>query len=453
MQQIFQPQRTLGRLLMLVLLSAASSTASALPSFARQTGEDCAACHVGGIGPQLTPHGTKFKIGGYTDGDNAEKFWVPMSGQAITTSTHTSKDQPGGAAPGYKANDNTIFQEGSVFLAGRFAPHVGGFVQGTYSGVDHAWSWDNVDLRAALPLQLGGGETTFGVSLNNSPSTQDPFNTLPSWSFPYVSSDLTPGYLGEPLLAGGLGQLSTGLTGYAYINEWVYAEAGAYRDLPGDFLSSVGVPREDRVNLDGAAPYWRLHVGHEFKHQYASLGLFGLDASIQPDPGAGAKDQYRDIGIDGTYQFIGTHRNIFSVNARYIREKQDLNATVAEGGAERNNATLTEYNFSASYYYLNTYGFTVGAFGTGGDTDQTLYAAADIEGSRTGKPDTQGTIWQIDYTPWGKEASWMAPWANLRLALQYTAYSQFNGASSDYDGAGRDASDNNTLMAFAWLAF
>jgi hypothetical protein len=59
----------------------------------------------------------------------------------------------------------------------------------------------------------------------------------------------------------------------------------------------------------------------------------------------------------------------------------------------------------------------------------------------------------VDWTPWGKEDSWMAPNANLRLGLQYTAYSKFNGASNDYDGAGRDASDNNTLMLLAWLAF
>ena len=30
---------------------------------------------------------------------------------------------------------------------------------------------------------------------------------------------------------------------------------------------------------------------------------------------------------------------------------------------------------------------------------------------------------------------------------------KFNGAKTDYDGSGRDASDNNTLTAFAWIAF
>ncbi|MBI2734436.1 MAG: hypothetical protein HYX44_14390 [Aquabacterium sp.] len=40
-----------------------ASQAQAVPSFARQTGQDCAACHIGAYGPQLTPFGIKFKLG------------------------------------------------------------------------------------------------------------------------------------------------------------------------------------------------------------------------------------------------------------------------------------------------------------------------------------------------------------------------------------------------------
>ncbi|MEY2843118.1 MAG: hypothetical protein RI920_1155, partial [Pseudomonadota bacterium] len=39
------------------LLLVAATQAHAVPSFARQTGQDCAACHVGAFGPQLTPYG------------------------------------------------------------------------------------------------------------------------------------------------------------------------------------------------------------------------------------------------------------------------------------------------------------------------------------------------------------------------------------------------------------
>ncbi len=39
------------------------------------------------------------------------------------------------------------------------------------------------------------------------------------------------------------------------------------------------------------------------------------------------------------------------------------------------------------------------------------------------------------------------------LALQYTLYTEFNGARRNYDGFGRNASDNNTLYAVFWIAF
>jgi hypothetical protein len=43
-------------------------SAYALPSFARRTGQRCAACHVGGNWPQLTPWGRFFKLAGHTAG-------------------------------------------------------------------------------------------------------------------------------------------------------------------------------------------------------------------------------------------------------------------------------------------------------------------------------------------------------------------------------------------------
>ena len=51
-----------------LLLLCNAYPAHALPAFARQTGEACADCHVGSFGPQLTPHGMKFKLTGYADG-------------------------------------------------------------------------------------------------------------------------------------------------------------------------------------------------------------------------------------------------------------------------------------------------------------------------------------------------------------------------------------------------
>ncbi|MBL6750330.1 MAG: cytochrome C, partial [Nevskia sp.] len=57
------------------------------------------------------------------------------------------------------------------------------------------------------------------------------------------------------------------------------------------------------------------------------------------------------------------------------------------------------------------------------------------------------------YIPFGKGGPYARTWLNLRMALQYTQYLQFNGGVRNYDGSGRDAADNNTLYLFTWLEF
>ena len=63
-------------------LLAAAGAAHAVPSFARQTGSECAACHIGAFGLNLTPYGIRFKMGGYTDSDG-KGTKVPLALQSI----------------------------------------------------------------------------------------------------------------------------------------------------------------------------------------------------------------------------------------------------------------------------------------------------------------------------------------------------------------------------------
>src|SRR5215475_1039957 len=49
-----------------ILLALTAEPASALPSFARQTGQPCGTCHTDF--PALTPYGRRFKLLGYTTG-------------------------------------------------------------------------------------------------------------------------------------------------------------------------------------------------------------------------------------------------------------------------------------------------------------------------------------------------------------------------------------------------
>ena len=72
-----------------------------------------------------------------------------------------------------------------------------------------------------------------------------------------------------------------------------------------------------------------------------------------------------------------------------------------------------------------------------------FYSTDPIEGSAMGNPDSNGFIAEFDYLPW----------YNTKFGIQYVAYSKFNGASDNYDGAGRNASDNNSIYVSSWIAF
>ncbi len=92
-------------------LLMAMPAAQAVPSYARQTGSECAACHVGGFGPQLTPYGIKFKINGYTDSDGKDGK-IPLSAMLVVNATHTDKDAPvADKVDHFSRNDNVAMQE------------------------------------------------------------------------------------------------------------------------------------------------------------------------------------------------------------------------------------------------------------------------------------------------------------------------------------------------------
>ena len=45
------------------------------------------------------------------------------------------------------------------------------------------------------------------------------------------------------------------------------------------------------------------------------------------------------------------------------------------------------------------------------------------------------------------------PWLNTKLQIQYVGYDKFNGMRTNYDGSGRNASNNNTLYGLVWVNF
>ena len=137
----------LRRLALLVFASfALPRVALAVPSFAEQTGQPCAACHVGAFGPQLRQFGRDFKLGGYTATDGDEHF-PPIAAMMYGSFTHTKASQPGGAARWFAPNDNIALDQVSLYYAGAISKHVGAFIQVTYDGIGRQLHIDNLDIR------------------------------------------------------------------------------------------------------------------------------------------------------------------------------------------------------------------------------------------------------------------------------------------------------------------
>ena len=425
----------------------ASTPASALPAYAEQTGQRCAVCHVGGLGPQLTAFGRNFKLNGYT-ARAGSNFTLPVSAMAVASFVNTEKDQSSPPAPHYDTNNNATLDETSLFIAGGFGDHFGAFSQFTYDGVGRAFGWDNLDLRAVDHVNIAGSDVLVGLDLNNNPGIQDSWNSLPAWGFPYTSSDLAPGPAAATLLDGGFEMAVVGTTAYAKWENGLYTEAGAYFTPGQHFLSALGAD-EGPGQMNGVAPYVRFAYQKDYGDHNFEIGAFGFFPDFYPDGdrSTGKSDSYTDLGVDGSLQFNGADGDLYTMNARYTHEQQDLTATHLLGGAARTSNTLNDFRIDGSYYWHNKIGATVQVFDTWGSSDPLLYAD-----NRTFAPDSQGVRFQIDATPWGDDVSPLGPRFNVRVGVQYTLYTKFDGASTNFDGAGRDASDNNTLRIFTWFA-
>jgi len=361
----------------------------------------------------------------------------PVSTMLQTSFTQTSKAQPG------TQNGNVEFpQELSVFFGEAISPRMGTFIQITYDATEGSVGIDNIDLRYANHGKLASKPILYGFTVNNSPTVQDVWNTTPVWGFPFGSSGVSPTPTATPLINEGLAQSVAGFGSYALWNEHVYGELSVYRSAP----QGGAHPPDGSSELitKGVTPYWRFAYQQRFGKQYLELGTFGLASSLYPTGVTGPTDRYDDFGADLQLERrvgkggVGT----FTLHTSYIHEHQTLDGTFAAGESNAKN-DLNTVRADAAWLTASRWGGTIGAFSTSGTADTLRYAPADVTGSATGKPNSSGYIAELQFMPW----------INTRFSVQYVGYQKFNGSSSDYDGAGRNASDNNTLYVLIWLMF
>ena len=425
----------------------------AVPAFADQTTQPCKACHVGGFGPELTPFGREFKLGGYT---LRARNSVPLSAMAVASWTHTNKDQIP-APDNLSQNDNIVLDQASGFLAGGIGKHLGGFVQVTYDGVGKTWSWDNLDLRAVAPVHLFGKESILGLTLNNSPTVQDPWNTYAAWGFPYTDTAVSATPDAAPVIDDAFAQGVMGLTGYAWINSEFYLEGGAYSTPAHGTLDLLGADPDAPGNIHGLAPYGRLAWQHSLAGGTLELGGVGFKASIFPerDRSSGFTDEYTDLGLDGSWVKTFESGDQLSTNLRYVHETANLRASCALGmiGDEEGNDPgcghyhMGEVRGTVGYSWRGLVGASLSGFSITGSANPNVFGGAN------GKPDSNGLTGQLDFTPWGNGKSPLGPRFNARIGMQYTLYGKFNGRHRNWDDAGANATDNNAFRVFTWIAF
>ena len=434
----------------LILASAALAAAPwqaahAVPSFARQTGFACGMCHT--AYPALTPFGREFKLNGYTMGNKQPDF-PPIAAMLQPSFTRTAEGQAGGASRWFGENNNVALSQASLFYGGRIYDKVGAFSQVTYSGVDKRVALDNTDIRFADHGTVGGDDLLYGLTLNNNPTVQDPWNTLPAWGYPFASTDLAPTPGAGTLIDGGFGGQVAGFGGYVRWNSMVYGEVTGYRTLSEGLQSSLGVSPMGEDQISGIAPYWRLAVEQTFGKSYLSVGTFGLSANTYPGRDSSMGTDHRtDLGIDAQYQYNLAPSDI-GVYARAIHERADWSASQALGNTTNSHDTLNDYSLTGSYLYDATYGADLNFHAITGGNDAGLYG----DSVRTGSPNSKSLTLQLDWLPFNKDGGPSAwKWFNPKFVAQYTKYFQFDGTSSNYDAAGRDAADNNTFFLTVWL--
>ena len=442
----------------LIALAFLATPAQAIPSFARQTGQPCAACHT--AFPELTPFGRRFKLNGYTLGGGDSKF-PPVAMMILPTFTHTTANQDSPPAPNTAVNNNFILQQASLFYGGTIYGNLGAFIQGTYDRASQQVFLDNTDIRYTGQYALFGQSGTWGITVNNSPTVQDVWNTTPAWGFPQVASTVAafspPATNIEGAWAGGVG----GVGAYTFWDDMLYSEVAFYGSFTHSTLAALGEPgwaTADR--LQGVAPYWRLAVEPHWGDHYLMVGAFGMYGQIMPGgiPGGGTNN-FTDVGLDAQYQYDGDPFSV-TIKATYIQEWQQNNNAFLSGAGSNVNDKLNSFKLNGSFVWDHTYSLSAGYFNVNGTADCGLYSsvACNMSGlSANSSPNGSGEILDAAYLPFSHGSPWPYATWNARLGVQYIHYNQLYGGSNNFDGSGlggtHNASGNDTVFLYAWLAF
>jgi hypothetical protein len=444
-----------------------ATPAQAVPSFARQTGLACEACHT--IPPELTPFGRRFRLNAYTlttrpplvsDVDDHKRntvFLTDLPGMSIllqATYDHWNRALPDSLVPGAKSqsDDFQFPQQMSIMYAGAISDHFGAWLQMTYLQNTGSLGIDNNDVRYSD--HTANNDWVWGVTLNNNPSFQDVWNTGEAYGIPYFpvqslySATQPLGNTGmrAPIFTQFPG-LAAGLGAYVWYKDSIYLELSEYHSAK----SGSAIANEDSSNLgagggtiDNFAPYWRAAYERDWGYNSAMIGTSGMYVKFVPSVFAGQTlspgnvNRYLDLSVDWQYQYNGQH-NIFTFLGHYTHENQENDPGLVPTYFNNSTDHLNQLQVTGEYYYDHRYGGLVSFRRATGTTDVPFNGG-------TGSPGNQFEVFELDYLPW----------FNTKLLLQYDVYNVVNNNQNPFFLAGSTnpkASDNNTWVVGLWMDF
>ncbi|GMT45824.1 MAG: cytochrome c [bacterium] len=440
-----------GGFVAFLFLVFSSGTVQAIPSFARQTGLSCSACHT--VFPELTSFGRQFKLNGYamtniktivnketsSNGKSSRAVLKLLNIPQISVGFNTGVTRLAKSIPGTQNNNIEFPQSLSLYYGGLIAPHFGSFIQVSMEDDEGAFGIDMLDIRYSNTTQMGKTSLLYGLTMDNGPMMGDVWNTASPWSYPYSASGIAPAPSAGTMVEGGLmGTLGAGT--YGLFGNTLYLGFSVYRTAP---FGTVFPPDNSSVmTIKGLSPYWRVAIQHQWTKSYLEVGTFGLSTSLYPTGVSGATDNYTDFGFDLQYEYYFA-KGQFTLHSSYIAEKQEFNASYGAGDTQFLTDKINSFKTDASIFLRKGYKFTLGYFNYKGSSDNIIYAPASVSGSRMGLPNSSGLMTQVDFLPW----------ENTKISLIYTAYNKFNGAVDNYDGSGRKSSDNNSIYLQLWFLF
>ncbi|MHB8772771.1 MAG: hypothetical protein ACYC7J_17390 [Syntrophales bacterium] len=382
--------------------------AHAIPSFARQTGLSCASCHT--VFPSLTTFGRQFKLRSYTLGTALEDKPFPENlplAVGLQLADTLVADGKNGADPesDFPRSNEVIVQQLALYFGGRIFGKLGAFGQYNWDGIEKKWGAEMVDIRYADGATAGGKELLYGVSVSNSPSVQDIWNTSPMWSFPHLdTAGIMP--MQTSLMDMTLANQVGGVGIYGFYNSQFYGEIGFFRNGKEGIFKPLNLGDELATALDGNALHLRIAWEKDWGSHSFEIGAHFLRADIFPDPNnhSGPTDRFTDVALDSQYQYDGGD-HLFSLHAFFDHEKRSWDASFPAGEASNPSDNLNTFKLSGHYWYKRKLGGGIGIFDYRGDTDIAKYGMGgtgmtpSAMNNATGSPDTRGWIVEADWLP------------------------------------------------------